>query len=275
MQAKSLMQGCRTYTIVARRKAVERVILNMRERLDDSLSLREMGKIAYLSPFHFNRVFRQITGIPPSQFLYALRLEAAKRLLLTTHLSVTDVCYEVGYNSLGTFTTRFTQLVGLSPSHLRHLAEHPTKLPLEPPDDSSMSLLEIVAPGCSVKGYIKAPSPLMKAIFVGLFPTRIPQSRPVGGTLLTRTGPYRIGPVPDGLYYVFAAAFPLTDNSLSYLLPDPSSLLVGAGQGPIIVQNGRAHLQIDITLRPMNTTDPPILIALPPLLLEHLARSTA
>ncbi len=55
--------------------AVERVIKSMKERLDAPLDLDEMASIAHFSPFHFNRVFREVTGIPPAQFLNALRLE--------------------------------------------------------------------------------------------------------------------------------------------------------------------------------------------------------
>jgi AraC family transcriptional regulator len=92
--------------------AVERVLATMRERLDEDLTLHVMADVARLSPYHFTRVFRHVTGIPPCEFLTALRLQEAKRLLLTTGLSVTDVCFEVGYSSLGTFTTRFTHLIG-------------------------------------------------------------------------------------------------------------------------------------------------------------------
>src|SRR6476619_1111248 len=78
-----------------------------------------MGGTAYLSRFHFNRVCREITGLPPVRFHTALRIAAAKRLLLTTDMSVTEVSLEVGYQSLGTFTTHFHELVGVSPRTLR------------------------------------------------------------------------------------------------------------------------------------------------------------
>src|ERR1700716_965915 len=97
------MRDVRPATTAAHHEAVERVIQTMHDRLDEPLTLHEMSRIAYISPYHFNRIFRQITGIPPNQFFYALRLETAKRLLLTTNTSVTDVCFDVGYNSLGTF----------------------------------------------------------------------------------------------------------------------------------------------------------------------------
>jgi len=94
------MHDVRPATTAAHHEAVERVIRTMRDHLDEPLTLQEMSRIAYISPYHFNRIFRQITGIPPNQFFYALRLETAKRLLLTTNTNVTDVCFDVGYNSL-------------------------------------------------------------------------------------------------------------------------------------------------------------------------------
>src|SRR5204863_6766090 len=88
----------------------------------------DLASVAYLSPSHFQRVFHRLIGIPPGEFLSALRLQAARRLLLTTSLSVTDICFEVGYNSIGSFTSRFTHLVGLPPRLLRQRAHE-----FEPP----------------------------------------------------------------------------------------------------------------------------------------------
>ncbi len=268
MHTLSQANGCRVDTIEARYRVVERVILKMREQLDEPFSLQEMAKIAYLSPFHFNRVFRQITGIPPTQFLYALRLEAAKRLLLTTHLRVTDVCFEVGYNSLGTFSRRFSQLVGLSPEQLRRLTESETLLPLESMEESRQPSL---APaGSWIAGRISAPQIFTKAIFVGLFRTRIPQGRPVAGAFLTELGEYRAGPLPDGRYYLFAAALPVATQPLNYLLPNTASLLVGGGQGSLVVHGGQVFGNTNLKLRHVRLTDPPILVALPSLLTGHL-----
>src|SRR5450432_625377 len=101
---------------------VERVIQTMHTHLCEPLALEDMADIACLSPYCFSRVFHQIVGIPPGEFLATLRLDRAKQLLLTTSLSITDICFEVGYVGLGSFTTRFTQQVGVSPRHLRNLA---------------------------------------------------------------------------------------------------------------------------------------------------------
>src|SRR6476619_357808 len=106
---------CREDTLASHRRAVERVITAARERLCEPISLQDMSRVAYLSAFHFNRVFHQITGLPPNKFISAMRLAEAKRLLLNTTLSSTDICFEVGYTSISTFTRYFTQRVGLRP----------------------------------------------------------------------------------------------------------------------------------------------------------------
>lgn len=106
-------------------------------------------------------------------------------------------------------------------------------------------------------------------IFVALFPTSIPQSRPVACTLLTSPGQYRITRVPDGQYYVFAAGSIWSEDPLSYLLPKATAMLVGSGQHPVDVRSGQVSCHMDITLREPQLTDPPILIALPFLLMEH------
>src|ERR1043166_2566527 len=105
------ISACREDTVASHRRAVERVIADARERLCEPISLHDMSRVAYLSAFHFNRVFHQITGLPPAKFIQAMRLDEAKRLLLNTQLSITDISFEVGYNSLSTFTRRFTQRV--------------------------------------------------------------------------------------------------------------------------------------------------------------------
>src|SRR5215208_396437 len=65
-------------------QAAELTISAMRRQLNEPMSLRELAEVAMLSPYHFNRVFRRVTGVTPCRFLNALRMEAAKRLLVTT-----------------------------------------------------------------------------------------------------------------------------------------------------------------------------------------------
>src|SRR5690242_20131475 len=94
MYAGAANSACREDTVASHRRAVERVITTARERLCEPISLHDMSRVAYLSSFHFNRVFHQITGLPPNKFISAMRLDEAKRLLLNTNRSITDICFE-------------------------------------------------------------------------------------------------------------------------------------------------------------------------------------
>jgi AraC family transcriptional regulator len=261
---------CRGDTLASHRRAVERVITAARERLCEPISLHDMSRVAYLSTFHFNRVFHQITGLPPAKFISAMRLEEAKRLLLNTNQSITDICFEVGYNSLSTFTRRFNQRVGLGPREFRYLAERITPASVESLCAHYAELTERTTLRGAVEGFVDLPESGGGPIFVGLFLAHIPQSRPVGGALLTSPGVFRIGPVPDGTYHLLAAALPRLADTRGYLLPDTTNLSVGAWNGPVIVRQGRANGQFNISLRPMTLTDPPLLISLPFLLAETL-----
>ncbi len=246
----------------------------MRERVDDALHLRTMAEIAHLSPYHFARTFRQVTGIPPGEFLCALRLQRAKELLLTSNLGVGEVCFEVGYNSVGTFTTRFTRLVGLPPGRVRRLPEElgstlERKREDEPglPDNHADADPD-AHPCAGVCFRIVGPAPEGALIFVGLFPGPIPQGRPVAGTVLTAPGTHLLSPAPDGSYHLMAAALPRSDDPLRYLLPG-SALRVGRAMSPVVVRAGRCAGCVDVTLRPPRNTDPPVLVALPAFLLER------
>lgn len=259
-------------TANAHYEAVKRVIEAMHERLDEPFSLNDMSKIAYVSPYHFNRIFHQLTGIPPCQFLYALRLETAKRLLLTTHVSVTNVCLDVGYNSLGTFIRRFTGLVGISPSRFRSLAHTATTgvfgragQPLTPSAApfNSAAAPAIAASTTGISGQAVAPEGFKGAIFVGLFTTPIPQGSPIGGTVITQPGAYHIAHVPDGQYYILAAGLAWSEDPKEYFLYESS--LRGGGQA-IRIQNDQVTGSTDLTLRPPTPFDPPILMTLPLLL---------
>lgn len=262
--------GQRASTLAAHHEAVAQVIPAMQRRYGDSLSLVEMADMAALSPCHFNRVFRKITGITPARFLCALRLQAATQLLLTTQLSVTDVCFEVGYNSLGTFTSRFTELIGLPPSRLRELADSAPPV-VDLVANHADTLIESNRSGSEISGCASTTDQTVSMIFIGLFPTAIPQGTPITCTVLREPGAYRLRDVPDGRYHIFAAGFPQADDSTSLLMPDSATVQVGMGEKPLAFRNGRVKYPVDIHLRTIEVTDPPILSALPHLLLTKCA----
>jgi len=92
------------------------------DRFHERVSLADSACQAYLSPFYFSRLFTEVFGETPHEFVTRLRIARAKRLLLSDHSSVTDICFEVGYESLGSFSTRFHTLTGLSPAAFRREA---------------------------------------------------------------------------------------------------------------------------------------------------------
>lgn len=83
------------------------------------LDVAALARTACMSPGHFSRSFRAAYGETPYSYLMTRRIERAMTLLRRGDMSVTEVCFEVGCSSLGTFSTRFTELVGESPSAYR------------------------------------------------------------------------------------------------------------------------------------------------------------
>src|SRR5213082_911785 len=83
------------------------------------LDVPAMARAALMSPAHFSRQFRAAYGETPYSYLMTRRIERAKALLRRGDMSVTDVCFAVGCTSLGSFSSRFTELVGETPSSYR------------------------------------------------------------------------------------------------------------------------------------------------------------
>src|SRR3984957_5979855 len=247
------------------KSAVDEAVSCIWERYGDPLSLADMAHSAMLSRFHFARVFKEQTGVSPGRFLAAVRIYRAKRMLVTGTMSVAGVSSAVGYGSLGSFTSHFTDSVGISPSRFRHASHHDrvsacAMLPDSPvPEGAAMGTIRLP------EGYAVA------RVYVGIFDTRILQRRPHAATLLDvtsqRTHPYWLPRVPDGRWFLHAVAVADTDE------PEPWTqrhLLVGGG-GQVRSTLGA------ITLRPRSLTDLPTLLALPDLEaeLEGLTRTVA
>jgi AraC-like DNA-binding protein len=87
------------------------------------LKVSQMARAATMSTAHFSRQFRAAYGETPYRYLLTRRIERAKALLRFGEMSVTDVCMAVGFSSLGSFSARFTELVGQTPTHYRR-ADH-------------------------------------------------------------------------------------------------------------------------------------------------------
>jgi AraC-like DNA-binding protein len=95
------------------------LLRRVRDRIDreyaQPLDVEALARDAHMSAGHLSRQFRLAYGESPYSYLMTRRIERAMALLRRGDLSVTEVCFEVGCQSLGTFTTRFTELVGMPP----------------------------------------------------------------------------------------------------------------------------------------------------------------
>ena len=104
------------------------------------LSVREVASQVEFSPFHFIRQFEAVFGETPHQLRIRTRIERAKRLLAVGELSVTEVCLEVGFASLGSFSDSFARRVGESPSAYRRRIRAVAQVP--------EARESVIAPGC-------------------------------------------------------------------------------------------------------------------------------
>ncbi|GMA25981.1 AraC family transcriptional regulator [Luteimicrobium album] len=99
------------------------LLRRVRDRIDreyaQPLDVEELARGAHMSAGHLSRQFKQAFGESPYSYLMTRRIERAMALLRRGDLSVTEVCFAVGCSSLGTFSTRFTELVGIPPSMYR------------------------------------------------------------------------------------------------------------------------------------------------------------
>jgi len=92
-------------------------------RYAEPLDVAAIAAAAHLSPAHFSREFRRAFGEPPHRYLLTRRLERAAALLRSTDRSVAEICFDVGLRSVGSFTTSFGQIHGMTPTAYR--AAHP------------------------------------------------------------------------------------------------------------------------------------------------------
>ncbi|MBB4125451.1 AraC-like DNA-binding protein [Xanthomonas translucens] len=249
--------------------AIRRSIRYMSERLEQKTSLDELAAAACISPFHFVRVFQSFTGVPPARFLGALRLQRAKELLISTEHAILDICQDVGYDSLGTFSRRFTHLVGLAPGRFRDLynaicagAAH-----LAPPVQAAPPMTK----GGPLHGRVHADVPDDAVLFVGLFRSRIPQHMPLSCDVLRDRRDFALTvPNNDGGYHVLAVA--LRNVATTASMFDNRDLICAVGASPPL-SVATAKQTLLLQMRAPDLLDPPVLVAFP--MLSHLRLAVA
>jgi len=91
------------------------------ENYDESIGLEEISQQAFLSRFHFHRLFTQIYRSTPHRYLTQRRIEKAKEMLAENR-AINEVCNKVGFESLGSFSALFKKEIGFAPTHYRNIA---------------------------------------------------------------------------------------------------------------------------------------------------------
>lgn len=251
--------------------AIERAIAAMWINYHESLSLDDLAESAILSKYYFSRVFREVTETTPGRFLAAIRLFRAKCLLRETALNVTDIAYMVGYNSLGTFTTRFTRSVGTSPARFRALSHSCNGLPL-----LAGHAIATSRHAGTVHGYVTLPPSTVRIkIYLAAFCSPVVEGIPVACTIVDspmesfRVVEYRLDGLPVGTWHVRATAVAAC-RAVNNWQPAREPVFLGSGK-PEISRAGQV-VELNLVMRPTRVVDPPILLALPELDNYSLAR---
>ena len=117
----ALMKGT-----IRNRRLIQEISKFIEEHLDSNLSVTELAKYTSYSREQFIRIFKQVTGMPPSLYIRYIRVEQAKKWLAGTEMSVTEVAGKVGYENVNSFTRMFQDAVGMSPSMYRNIQEEMT-----------------------------------------------------------------------------------------------------------------------------------------------------
>jgi len=237
------------------------VMRYIRDNLHEPLTVGELSRYAAYSPYHFIRIFKEQTGLTPQAWIASLRLQRAKELLMSTDLPVRDIALELGYQSLGTFTTRFGRSVGLTPAGFRESA-HWAAGHLELLAEAAVwRARREPAFGPRVEGSLRTEVPFDGIFLVGLFGKPVPDGLPDYGTLVRAGESFRFSGVKPGVYHLLATTVSWDMRTRDLLLPDMT--LRARSATPIVVRPGERTPHQELTLRPPRFDDPPILVSLP------------
>jgi AraC family transcriptional regulator len=104
-------------------RRITMAVRQIEAQADERLGLNALARGAAMSPYHFLRTFRQVTGMTPHQYVLHTRLQRAAQRLRASVVPVSMIAFEAGFNDLATFNRRFRRLIGVTPSAFRAARE--------------------------------------------------------------------------------------------------------------------------------------------------------
>lgn len=234
------------------------------EHSDEPVTLHDLADHVGYSPFHVARSFEKFVGMPPGQFLAAHRFQRAKQMLLAGDDKVVDICNAVGFSSVGTFTTRFVKVVGLSPTQFRRLPHtlaerRPRPVSNRGPAHDGTVITGSVRLSRAAEATV-GPAP---AVYVGLFRRRAAHGVPIAGTLMGPEGYFILMDVPPGAFWLLVSALASREDAPGQLVP--ATQVVGAAARPVLVPARPTALVRDVSIDVAPDWFAPVLVALPPL----------
>ncbi|MFD5080034.1 helix-turn-helix domain-containing protein [Streptomyces sp. NPDC058371] len=239
---------------------VERAVQIMRERYAEPLSLDDIARAVLVSKFHLLRIFSQVTGVTPGRFLSAVRIGEAKRLLQNSDLGVATISSAVGYNSTGSFTSRFTESVGIPPTRYRQVSRGEGEYVVRSPAGGQGDMTRCL------RGVARAGAEPVSSIYIGSFDSPILQGHPSSWTTTECLGPFVLQQVPHGICYLHATMRAAQEQPGQPL----ETMLLTATLGPIRI-DPYAGFEVELVLCPRDWSHPPILFVAPGL--EMLAEA--
>jgi AraC-like DNA-binding protein len=257
----TLPSSHRADTAEAYQAAIARVIRHMKAHLEESQDLDELAAIAMISKFHLVRIFDELTGTTPRHFLSCLRMQRAKERLLDSTVPITEICMEVGYASLGSFSRTFSGLVGLSPQEFRAMPKRLTTAQFARAIWRYLAARREIT-GPVLEGIVEGPVRPRGFIFVGTFTGGVPQGVPDSGTVLIKHGKFRVERPKVPEFHLMAVLVPFSAKFMDMAANLPVGLVASLR---LRIEDLDASQKPCLHLRPMRATDPPIVLALPAL----------
>lgn len=244
---------------VVRAQAVAKVIGEMKKLTNSCVVLDEWAEFVSLNKYELTAAFKKLTGIPPMAFHNAEKLEIAKRLLVFEQTSVTEACFELGFESVGSFVSKFTNCVGVSPGgYARVMGSTGFAGILVGALQKSKRARNA---GSGIRVRLESPvSQRASSLIAAVFPRPFPSGYPAEWRFIP---PFcRVTTIDSGLTgYCLAASFPVLPRLTELVNFQPG--LIGRQALEI------TDVDVRIELRTPTIFDPPITLAVPALFCRY------